>query len=452
MTDSEQVYPNLIHLNSPQDCLTVIQCNPPSIDCCLGKCDQCGDVEEFKSNLKSAFDEAAIEKVSYKMWTTTDRSTLEDRKEDVDDFTETFGEKFIKYQQHSFIARMQSLHYKQSKENLSEGEVLVICDFSENYSFVIQDEIQSFHWNNDQVTIHPFVAYYVQDNNILHISYVAISECNEHDVIAVHLFQKMFLQHLMEKVPNTNKIIYFSDGCAGQYKNCKSFLNLCYHKDDFGIDAEWNFFATSHGKGPSDGVGGTVKRLVSRASLQRPLSDQILSVDAFFDFCSKKIENIAFGLATKQDYLHEANLLKERLQQAETITGTRKLHQITPISHTEIAVKLFSLDTKSEVKKVVKTKHDQIKMDDIHGYVTVMYDGKWWLGYILEKDFDEATVKFLHPHGPSPSFTYPRREDILLVSLKDILSKVNVKTVNGRTYTITKSEENQASDMLILKS
>ena len=35
------------------------------------------------------------------------------------------------------------------------------------------------------------------------------------------------------------------------------------------MDAELNFFATSHGKGPRDELGGTGKRLAARASLQR---------------------------------------------------------------------------------------------------------------------------------------------------------------------------------------
>ncbi|KAG1702387.1 hypothetical protein GQR58_004511 [Nymphon striatum] len=38
-----------------------------------------------------------------------------------------------------------------------------------------------------------------------------------------------------------------------QYKNYKNFANLCYHKSDFGLDAEWGFFGTSHGKSPCDG-------------------------------------------------------------------------------------------------------------------------------------------------------------------------------------------------------
>ena len=28
---------------------------------------------------------------------------------------------------------------------------------------------------------------------------------------------------------------YLSDGCAGQYKTFKIFLNLCYHSSDFGF-------------------------------------------------------------------------------------------------------------------------------------------------------------------------------------------------------------------------
>jgi len=52
---------------------------------------------------------------------------------------------------------------------------------------------------------------------------------------------------------------YFSDGCSGQHKNYKNFLNLTYHKHDFDVDASWVFFATSHGKSPCDGIGGMVK-------------------------------------------------------------------------------------------------------------------------------------------------------------------------------------------------
>ena len=41
---------------------------------------------------------------------------------------------------------------------------------------------------------------------------------------------------------------YFSDGAASQYKNKKNLINLTHHFEDFDIEAEWHFFATSHGK------------------------------------------------------------------------------------------------------------------------------------------------------------------------------------------------------------
>jgi hypothetical protein len=64
------------------------------------------------------------------------------------------------------------------------------------------------------------------------------------------------------------KIVYFCDGSVAQYKNRKKLLNITCHNEDFGVPAEWHIFATFHGKSACDGVGGSLKRLVAKASLQ----------------------------------------------------------------------------------------------------------------------------------------------------------------------------------------
>ena len=138
-------------------------------------------------------------------------------------------------------------------------------------------------------------------------------------------------------------MIYCSDGCAAQYKIRKNFLNLCNHDADFGMPAEWHFFATSHGKGPCDGVGGTVKRLAARASLQRPLSDQILTPRQLFDFAVAEIQSINFYYATVDEYEKEADFLKTRFESARTIAGTHRLHCFLPVSANVIEVRDFSL-------------------------------------------------------------------------------------------------------------
>ena len=53
-------------------------------------------------------------------------------------------------------------------------------------------------------------------------------------------------------------------------------FSTCHHQADFGIEAEWHSSATSHGKSAWDGVGGTVKLLAARASLQCPYKHQIM--------------------------------------------------------------------------------------------------------------------------------------------------------------------------------
>ena len=92
------------------------------------------------------------------------------------------------------------------------------------------------------------------------------------------------------------KIFYFSDGAASQYKNRKNFINLCHHSTDFSVDAEWHFSATSHGKSACDGVGGTVKRLAARASLQRPIDQQILTPCQLFEWARENIPSSVFPL------------------------------------------------------------------------------------------------------------------------------------------------------------
>ena len=148
---------------------------------------------------------------------------------------------------------------------------------------MVQDEIQGFHWNNISCTLHPVALYSMKDGKLHCSSICAISDDMEHDTPFVYQVQSEVVQYLKKELPHVIDIEYFSHSWAGQYKNFKNILNLCHHVTDFGITARWSFFATSHGKSPCDGIGGTVKRLVARASLQRPLDNQILLLLTFYN-------------------------------------------------------------------------------------------------------------------------------------------------------------------------
>ena len=53
---------------------------------------------------------------------------------------------------HHFIAKVQANHLKMAKENLSKNELIILLDFAENYSFVVQDAVQGFHWEKGKFT------------------------------------------------------------------------------------------------------------------------------------------------------------------------------------------------------------------------------------------------------------------------------------------------------------
>ena len=239
------------------------------------------DEDETENNDDSDGEDDDDEKnITFKQWTTCDRSELITCSLPLEDFIAKLCDLLNDITFHSYIAKAQAAYLKKVKENLKSNEVIVLGDFAENHTFLVQDEIQGYHWNNQQCTLHPVVLYYRKDveSDVTSRSICFISNDLKHDVNLVYKVIKDTISYIKANISSDiSNIIYFSDGCAGQYKNSKHFVNLCHHFDDFSMHCEWNFFATSHGKSPCDGIGGTVKRLTTRASLQRPISNQILT-------------------------------------------------------------------------------------------------------------------------------------------------------------------------------
>ena len=106
---------------------------------------------------------------------------------------------------HSYIARQQTAYFKDRKVNMEAGEVSCCMNFAENYSYVIQNEIQGFHWTNKYCTVHTCVCYFKVKNangelETQHKSYCFLSEEVVHNVPMVHAFQSRLMSLLKDKV------------------------------------------------------------------------------------------------------------------------------------------------------------------------------------------------------------------------------------------------------------
>ena len=104
----------------------------------------CPGVSKLEDFLQQHFDEESIYELQYNEWITTDRTTIVTQKSSTSEFIELFAKKFLKLKRHSFIAKAQTQPLKQHKESLLPNELICLLDFSENYSFVVQDECQGF--------------------------------------------------------------------------------------------------------------------------------------------------------------------------------------------------------------------------------------------------------------------------------------------------------------------
>ena len=136
----------------------------------------------------------------------------------------------------------------------------------------------------------------------------------------MHEFMSVILPQIKQILLNLIKCYYFSDGAGSHYKNYKNFANLCHYKADFGVDAGWNFFATSH-------------VMWVCVSLQMLSGQTSTSSNEMFNWCKEKISDISFTYVSAEDVKKHSRLigLEKCYESASTVPG---IYKIPSLFHT----------------------------------------------------------------------------------------------------------------------
>lgn len=305
-------------------------------------CTLCPGLENFSNTVSILFEENEISEIICSCWQSTDRCTLTKIYYSSKDFVSELSTQLRKLLPHHYIAKNQSEYYQERKRNLQEGEVILQCDFSENYAYVAQDAVQGFHYNNDQCTVHPAIFYYKENGEIKHCSIVLLSECTTHDTAAVYILQQTVISEIKKVYPNVKKIIYFTDGAKQHYKNKYQMINLVHHEEDFNVLAEWHFHATAHGKGACDGIGAVLKREATRASLQAKPENAILNAKNLFNWAKEHIKTTRFFYYTKQQHAKSKRSLAKRFSLAPSVTKIQSAHSFIVTSEKKVEVFRYS--------------------------------------------------------------------------------------------------------------
>jgi len=339
--------------------VNMTMCPSKSDDCYTNDCPDCPDPQVLREQLSEHFEELSMSTVVPKQCVTVDRCNLETLVKPVDSYIDDFIDKLIEYKKHNFIAKKQAAALKEQKENLKVGEVLILGDFYENYSFLIQDAIQGFHWNNDQATLHPFVSYFrrASDAELEFCILIIVSDSMKHNTAAVHAFQETLLKYLEVKTGRkVEKVYYWSDGAAAQYKNRKNVSNIAHHRVDFNINGEWHFFPTSHGKSVCDAAAGAAKRSAAQESKRRVDGDPISDPVQLYEYLKGSSKSMDYAFVS--NFKIECHVQKyiDRMETAAPVPGIRGIHAVVPISETVVKTKVYSFSNKEKIVDITPTK------------------------------------------------------------------------------------------------
>lgn len=329
-------------LNNYKDCLSYIVCPNPTDDCFLHGCEHCPGIDNFGDHLRNLLVENSTTQVKYAIWTEADRSTLVTFTEDVDDFIENLCHRLKVLRPHSYIAKKQSEFIKLRRNNLSKGEVMVCFDFSENFAYIAQDAAQSFHYNNDQCTVFPVIYYYRDDSAIVHECCIFLSDSTKHDTAAVYTILTQLVPHIQKNVRKVTKIIYISDGAKQHFKNRYQMTNLQHHKEDFGIEAEWHFTPTAHGKSGYDGLAACFKREARRASLKANPIKAILNAEALYSWAKNYFTDVKIFRFSKIEHGKMQRRLNTRFEKAQGLIGISNNHSFKIMKNGAIDMQRYS--------------------------------------------------------------------------------------------------------------
>ena len=136
-------------------------------------------------------------------------------------------------------------------------------DFSENYEIFHKIEIQSDHWNHEQVTLFITISHVRVEGKWRAEAHIFVSADKSHDTYFVQRAMESLAAHFARRNIKPAAWYFNTDGAPSHFKNKFTMQSLFKFKTTSGASTVvWETCAPGHGKGPWDGIGAVVKRLL----------------------------------------------------------------------------------------------------------------------------------------------------------------------------------------------
>ncbi|KAL7407295.1 hypothetical protein ABVT39_006367 [Epinephelus coioides] len=316
-----------------------IVCDPNLKNCVYGVCGECS-ITAVQLVRPTTADSIAVTQWSTEVNKDDEKKSTVTVKKEVmlteDEAVEQFQNRMAKFHDHIFNICWQYRAYRELREKLADNKYLIHIDFSENY-------------------------------------------LRKHDPLAIWAHLDPMLNMVKEKFPKVQRLHFFSDGLATQYKQKGNVFLLSTKPFKRGFDISWNFFEASHGKGAPDGIGGTLKRLANRLGRRHP----------------KHTSAVPKAQSSVQLFFVTERSVEEMLEvpPLTAIKGTMKIHQIMSTS-------------------LGKGQREIITSGHVGRWCVVRYDDDPYPGIIMAVEENNIQVNCMHRNGVNKFFWPGPRKDV----------------------------------------
>ncbi|XP_077562549.1 uncharacterized protein LOC144178508 [Haemaphysalis longicornis] len=288
-------------------------CTPASDNCFLGECDKCPKGESLTLETLNIPEE---EDSVVATWESGDlvKKTL-----DPSAFLRGLRVSLATWIVHNHIRKTQGAAIHNEKKCEQRGSVVFHFDFAENWTVILPDKVQGYHWHKTQVSIFTCVVMTRKNSH----SFVVASDDVCHDSAHACLALEKIRLWVDDNLPLYSKVTYVSDGAASLFKNRYQLHEL--GKSDV-PETQWIFSATGHGKNACDGVGGIVKHQATLYNLREPLRNAIQTAKDMVTVLSEKIKGVHFIYLEGNEVSSYRETKKEEWRTVRAFPGIQSWH------------------------------------------------------------------------------------------------------------------------------
>ena len=465
----------ILSSSDPMVYMNKLFCDPKNKKCVYNECDTCKRME-----LDGLEKESGDKIVKYYQWQTT--STEDGRKvtkkveytsDCFDLYAKLQTELKLRFGKHTYNIMHQYREIRKKRITMKKDEAMVHIDFSENYGCKYGSEVQSAHFGGSkrQVSLHTGICYIGQSRTV---TFCSMSDTMTHDPVGIWAHLMPVLEQIM---PSTeiHTVHFVSDGPTTQYRNQSNFGLTQVIPFGMGYrNVTWNFLEAGHGKGPADGIGGSIKR-----SADRFVANGSDITNAATMYRALLTQGTSIRLYLIEDEMFDVPRLQLQKIFTTRIPGTMRIHQLVyQDSSTTVKYRDVSCFCSSDVAvicncydlrefQVILTDENEniqpalpdntdgphnpivaLSGDLVGQWCCVRYNTEIYPGIIENIDESECEVKTMNIVGKN-RFVWPLFDDKIWYGMDDILGIIPEPTnVTARHVQISPQHYEELSKLV----